>query len=280
MLTGALEPGEPLPSGPLDVCLRRDVFTEGTVCRLYWAFDDAPLPSGEALNGCDGLPFLESVDEATPGVFDFKTEMHASHVCRVKQVQSNGGEEQGWYYPDRPEREGGTLTCLNFTSGVPLVNPLSVWLTCDAAQTITRDGALVDSKSASCTVPERTKRVKDIGSECELTTVPEGGFQDSTVYVETNSESCDSGACLVYHLVGDPSCEAGERGVCSGGRVPLDQREVSKRMYCSCRCDAPDGDPGDLCTCDPGFSCVPTLNDGAPGVRGSYCVKNGTFNAF
>jgi hypothetical protein len=50
------------------------------------------------------------------------------------------------------------------------------------------------------------------------------------------------------------------------------------RVYCSCRCSAPEGDPGELCECPEEFFCVDdVVPAGVPGVRGGYCVRDGTF---
>jgi hypothetical protein len=82
-----------------------------------------------------------------------------------------------------------------------------------------------------------------------MTPQPEDGWPESTVYLEAGSDACGAGACLT----------------------------IEQRSYCSCRCDAPAGDPGSLCDCKEGFSCVPTLFDAPPGLRGSYCVRDDAF---
>ena len=61
------------------------------------------------------------------------------------------------------------------------------------------------------------------------------------------------------------------------GRICVSGDELNQRVYCSCRCRAPEGDPGPLCDCPDRFSCVDVVDDGPPGLRGGYCVRNGTF---
>jgi hypothetical protein len=253
-------------------------------CRMYIGFDEASLQSDETLRDCD-LPFLEPADDSTPGVADFARATNVKHVCRVKQIDTeHGPEEQGWYYA--VDSKYDPLTCLNVTAGLPRSEDISVWVTCPRTQAITRDGELVESDPGLCSLPaDSARHAREVGQACTVTTVPDGGFADSTIHVETNSPDCDTGACLVYKLQGDPDCKpAGSDKLCDDGTRPPtfapSASETNKRMYCSCRCDAPEGDPGDLCTCDAGYSCVPTLHDGPPGVRGSYCVKNGTFSTF
>jgi len=108
-----------------------------------------------------------------------------------------------------------------------------------------------------------------------------GGFDDREAYIESGSSQCETGACLVYRLRGDPSNTCPDSGPTSGpADATTDQctpaSEVKERVYCSCRCDAPAGDPKGFCACPENFSCVPTLDDGPIGIRGSYCVRNGT----
>jgi hypothetical protein len=94
--------------------------------------------------------------------------------------------------------------------------------------------------------------------------VPEGGFHEHELYVESGSGECDTGACLVYHLSGDPrpdctAATAGERGCAK----PSD---VKAHVYCSLRCT--DDGP-----CKDGFTCQQeTLSNGPKGLRGGYCI--------
>ena len=91
---------------------------------------------------------------------------------------------------------------------------------------------------------------------------------------------------MVFRLLGDPSedCVEGPVQTCNPDDedcVPrarcADPNEVKKRVYCTCRCNS--GGTGFAeCECPDGFSCVDVLEQGGPGVRGGYCVKNGTFN--
>ena len=146
------------------------------------------------------------------------------------------------------------------------------------AQTVARNGDLKVTDPGVCSIPEDSSEHEDeVGRSCLPESIPERGFDDSEVIVETGSRSCVTGACVVYHLAGDPDAKCNNQG--DPACQEPSQEELNKRAYCSCRCDAPQGDPGELCACKPGFSCVPALLDAPPGIRGSYCVKNGTFNA-
>jgi hypothetical protein len=275
------EADSPPPSAAdVNMCLLgAPALDEGRDCQMYWAFNDAQLPSGEMLRGCDDLAFLEAVDDPTPGVSDFATAVGATHVCRVKRVANAESTDQGWYYTSQ-QRRRMPQTCLALTPDAPVVDNLYIWSSCPATQAIARDGSLIDSEPQLCSLPaDSAKHASSVGADCQLTTIPEGGLRESTVYVETNSADCETGVCLAYRIEGDPECDASDMTSCGPGQVPLLPSEVGKRVYCSCRCDAPEGDPGDFCECGPGYSCVPALYDGPSGVRGSYCVKQGTISA-
>jgi hypothetical protein len=114
--------------------------------------------------------------------------------------------------------------------------------------------------------------------------VPETGFDEREAYVESSSVQCETRVCIVYHLNGDPREGCVPQGDVTGDpndpdyvppTVCAPEDEIQKRVYCTCRCDA--GSAGFAeCECPETFSCVPVLQQGGPGVRGGYCVRNGT----
>jgi hypothetical protein len=128
-----------------------------------------------------------------------------------------------------------------------------------------------------------------VGAPCLPEQVPSTGFDPSEAYIESSSVQCETRVCLVYQLSGDPrldSCKpAGSVPPCTEmdkakcppvGATCADKTETERRVYCSCRCDA--GDTGFAeCACPDGFKCHKILEQGGPGVRGSYCVRAGTF---
>jgi hypothetical protein len=133
---------------------------------------------------------------------------------------------------------------------------------------------------AGCSTPA-------VGDPCLPEQVPATGFDSSEAYIESSSVQCETRVCLVYKLEGDPRegctpatsvapCEPDDKTKCpSQGAVCADKTAVEQRVYCSCRCDA--GDTGFAeCECPDGFSCTKILEQGGPGVRGSYCVRKGT----
>ena len=112
--------------------------------------------------------------------------------------------------------------------------------------------------------------------------MPEDGFADREAYVESSSVQCETRVCIVFRLRGDPreGCvpvtptQRSERRPASTSARR--RNEVEKRVYCTCRCNS--GDTGFAeCECPDGFTCVDVLEQGGPGVRGGYCVRNGTF---
>ncbi len=107
-----------------------------------------------------------------------------------------------------------------------------------------------------------------VGDPCTPENIPPGGFDEREAYVETGSVQCRTRVCLVYRYQGDPTrCEREE---CD----QLDQQQVADRVFCSCRCRAPEGQP--TCECAEGFVCTEDYiisSERVPGTQGAYCVK-------
>jgi hypothetical protein len=128
-----------------------------------------------------------------------------------------------------------------------------------------------------------------VGDPCVPETIPESGFVASETYLETSSVQCRTRVCMVYQLSGVPF----DSGDCTPEDVGVDpkcanQADTNARVYCTCRCDAPPDVTATLCDCpagdgpaDPeGFSCIEIIDqmEAGAGIRGSYCVRNGTFD--
>ena len=117
-----------------------------------------------------------------------------------------------------------------------------------------------------------------------------GGFDEAEAYIETSSVQCETRVCMVYQLAGAPAGTAGcmpqgQCRTCTAGETdctPIPccatQEDLERRVYCTCRCDA-DGSKFAECTCPTGFTCAQVLEQGNAGVRGRYCVRNGTISA-
>jgi hypothetical protein len=133
--------------------------------------------------------------------------------------------------------------------------------------------ALMFSWLVGCATPA-------VGDPCLPEQVPETGFDDREAYVESSSVQCETRVCIVYHLRGDPreGCTPVECAMGDMNCVPkacANQDDIENRVYCTCRCNS--GNTGFAeCECPDGFSCVDVLEQGGPGVRGGYCVKNNT----
>jgi hypothetical protein len=112
-----------------------------------------------------------------------------------------------------------------------------------------------------------------VGDPCTPEQIPEGGFNQSEVYVETSSVQCRTRVCLVFGLGGDPTNT--QPDCPKGAESCVDQDEVDQRVTCSCRCRAPEGSNTPTCDCPSGFRCPedPLLTQGEEGIRGSYCVR-------
>jgi hypothetical protein len=121
-----------------------------------------------------------------------------------------------------------------------------------------------------------------VGDPCAPEKVPPGGFLQSETYLELSSLQCATRVCLVRGLDGDPNNIQEDE-------CPLDpvddpdfdpndstcvpQGDVDESVYCSCRCDAPEGSGFSTCSCPSGFKCEEVLETGGAGIQGSYCVR-------
>ncbi|HET6337674.1 MAG TPA: hypothetical protein VFG30_30820 [Polyangiales bacterium] len=128
-----------------------------------------------------------------------------------------------------------------------------------------------------------------VGAPCLPEQVPGDGFDQSEAYIETSSVQCETRVCMVYQLAGAPPGTAGckpqgECRTCTGNdpkcvAIPCcaAQEDIEKRVYCTCRCDVDVGKFAE-CSCPSGFTCAQVLEQGNAGVRGKYCVRDGTVN--
>jgi len=132
--------------------------------------------------------------------------------------------------------------------------------------------------AAGCTTPE-------VGAPCLPEQVPDTGFDDREAYIESSSVQCETRVCIVFRLRGDPregcmqtgptECPPEDPG-CVPSALCAEEDEVKKRVYCTCRCNSADTGFAE-CECPDGYSCVDVLEQGGPGVRGGYCVRDGTY---
>ena len=141
-------------------------------------------------------------------------------------------------------------------------------------------GFALTSMAGACSTPA-------VGAPCLPEQVPETGFDDREAYIESSSVQCETRVCIVFRLTGDPrpgcvakpadmNCDPTKTTNCDPGIKCSDPAEIEERVYCSCRCNSSDTGFAE-CECPDGFSCVDLLEQGGPGVRGGYCVRNGTF---
>ena len=128
-----------------------------------------------------------------------------------------------------------------------------------------------------------------VGAPCLPEQVPDDGFDPSEAYIETSSVQCETRVCMVYQLEGAPKgsascvppesckkCDAGDMKCVADVRCAADE-QVAKRVYCTCRCDSGGGGFAE-CDCPSGFTCAQVLEQGNAGVRGKYCVRDGTIS--
>jgi hypothetical protein len=259
-------------------------------CKLYWSLDKDVLPSGESFHGCGDLAALEDVSAD-----ELRRWSHPpAHVCRIKAVAVDNGQPaagaSGWYMDDFSTDFMRSCSPSSSMRLVVTVDTLPVAPSADDPSTLygamvtafcehtalveDSDGSFASGDSAQCKLPSDSATFRsNVGKACLPEANNDDQYSELEAVLETNSTECDTGACLVYRLSGDPArgCTPSRTHVCAT------EDELKAKAYCSCRCDAPDADPSSLCHCPHGFSCVPTLEDGPASARGSYCLKDGTF---
>jgi hypothetical protein len=223
---------------------------------------------------CSDASFLERI----PGKPDT--------VCRVHQLTAaelNAGAA-GWFYEVTGRHEcgdgangGSDRPAVRLVgSAVPGLGQVGLSLTCSFAQTEDEDDAGAGWVPPDRCGPLPAASSSHVGEACMPRVVPERGFDDRVASLQLGAGTCPGGACLVYHLGGDTSsdCEDRRDNPVPFSRRCADEADLRSRVYCTCRCDAPEGEPE--CACPHGFSCQPVLSDAAGDLRGGYCVKNGT----
>ncbi|MDD9939546.1 MAG: hypothetical protein OXU20_00660 [Myxococcales bacterium] len=301
---GVLDPTIEIISKQLGaVCLPHELtwLDDGLVdCVVHWELPapQSGLPVGTPTS-CDDLPFLSEVSDDQPSLAG------GGARCRLEQLPVRNGDVaagSGWFYDDFSEELRGcnpdTPQRIAFSSDAHPPSGVTVLLecgqqvieggggSCDGDDDCLRGEQCVDGlcrpgpgtcDQAGGGNPDR------VGEACMPESVPESGFDDREAYLETNNPQCGGNACLVYQLSGDPRPDCVEI-VCPPDdpactpRFCATQEEVRERLYCSCRCDVPEGVDAELCGCPEDFSCVPVLRRGGPGVAGSYCVRTGTIS--
>lgn len=141
---------------------------------------------------------------------------------------------------------------------------------------------------------ETAERVSSagVGESCTLAEEANAsfaGYSADEVVVESQSRSCQTELCLSYRFQGRQTCPYGENCTTTAGAAvtaavepQLLARSPDDSVYCSCRCDGPEG-TGPFCECPEAFECRPVVDDfgvassGGEDLVGSYCVKRGTY---
>jgi hypothetical protein len=208
-------------------------------------------------------------------------------VCKVAQlavlnrafeptVTDGQTFSEGWYYDDFSEAvldqcSGETRQTIAFT---PAANPptgVTVKLQClselhplasanaDIMLGRAEPNILHEPElgANSCSAGPESVSAARVGDACSPDAVPPGGF-NGRVYVGAFDPECNGGVCLVYRLRGDPDQASTD--------------EVARSVYCSCRCNAPEGYA--QCGCPSGFTCQDALHEGSDDIRGGYCVRD------
>lgn len=270
------------------VCLPR-VLTRGSdgrvQCKVFWDLPPAELAPDGTPRRCSERPYLSQASETsgTPG----------GQRCEVAQAAiasdadlAAADPSAGWYYDDFSDdvRKACWLVKAHiaFTEFARPPSGVTVALDCFALRISSVQDAGTPEPAAACNVGGPAgatwPNLSSIGSRCTPAEIPERGYDDREVWIETGAQDCGTGVCMVYKLRGDPrqSCvPTSFRPTVAypTGTVCADPEQVANRVYCSCRCAAPDP-AAPTCACPQGFSCLPALAQGGAAFAGSYCVKD------
>ena len=273
--------GSPLEQEPHALCLPRPLIADahGQVrCSVLWKQPVPDDPRADSSAHCSDWAFLSPGPEAN--------ECWVDQVGAPSSTDASAASGEGWYYVAHDSECAHGAASVRFTDGA-WPRGVTMLIRCPELQTneaprsagalpqARADAGVSTDSGVECTLPAaNVQHASAVGDKCSPAFVPQGGFSDREVYLETGASDCGTGACLVYHVTGDPrsGCAEGSDAGCA------DAFDIDQRIFCTCRCAAPGVDPIDLCTCGEGFSCVDTLGDAPEGLRGSYCVRDGTFS--
>jgi hypothetical protein len=177
-------------------------------------------------------------------------------VCDVAQVPTMAAAPapgmEGWYYDDW-EPASSCIQMIVVTAGAMPVDGAVPHVEC------------VERPADFPSAPPADRAPHAVGEYCDpglpgldgpsdpMCGVGEGCFAGFESFVQPNAASCVSRTCMVFHW--------------DEAYAP---EEATQRAFCTCRCEAPPGEP--TCGCPAGTVCQPVFGVGPVGARGSYCV--------
>jgi hypothetical protein len=264
----AVQPDDELPR----LCLPSRIPSSGSgqlPCRMrVRGFADTGNLAALGVERCADQPFFEDVpnDSADPGFREVPGDFDGCLVRQLTVGQREDGEE-GWFYSEEDD-----CPRVDVTPAVKAItlagNGVMTMLECAAASVPDPEGGRVDVDPDLCGEPASVS-TGDVGAACTPSVIPEASFDPREAYFEARSEQCQTSGCLVFQLDGDPSPDCTPPARCPA------PEEIERSVFCSCRCDVPEGDPGPVCDCPNNFSCVELFGPPLPrGLRGGYCVRN------
>jgi hypothetical protein len=264
---------------------------EGTVaCDVIWELPPAGAGTPEAPTRCDdaAFPFLRPTRAG-----DAKTSAHGGRRCRLPQlpvqadatgalatapaVEGDATFDDGWFYDDfTPSTLAGCEASpqrIAFTRGAKPPQGVAVKLECLDTRSATtapvdRDELLLSPPppvQLTCSAGAKSADASRVGDACRAAS-PELGFDPREIHLEVGTSQCGGGVCVVDGLDGDAQpCSTNELVRCATAA------ETAEHVYCTCRCDAPEGFA--QCACPDGFSCEHVLDQGGDALRGGFCLR-------
>jgi len=231
--------------------------------------------SGDAAGFCASSPALSPTAPGAPIA-----------GCVLAQVDGESSGP-GWYFSQLDDEcPTNSQAGMRFTDDALSPVDFDLHVSCFAAVVAAGDyvPAAAEPNESIAVDPQDCRYAAAAGAEgvggaCLPGYVPENGFDQRQVYIETDSAACPQGVCMVAGLVGDP------RADCVPERVDghlqhrcVEPGEADEYIYCTCDCGDLDGRPG--CECPTGYSCEhvlednPALQSPPDGSSGRYCIKD------
>ena len=128
------------------------------------------------------------------------------------------------------------------------------------------DRVCVDATGQACSALTLVVPGLYLGESCVPASIPDGGYGPNEIHLESPNVACGVDWCMSFRLQGDPNFTLEDGCDPDQAACPTDA-EVEARLFCTCRCDGPEGD--ETCACSDGFVC-----ETVPGAeQRGYCVR-------
>ena len=180
--------------------LARDA--DGAVsCQVEWVLPVGPIAPGvPASCESDSYPFLRR-----PGADRPRIDETGGMICEVAQLAVEGGPPsgEGWYYDDfSADVPAGCPGRIEFTPSAKPPTGVQLRMRCYGPVDPPAGGGM-------CSLSSMSGDASPVGEPCTPRVSPEGGLDDSQVYLDLASSTCGGAPCVAYHIRGDLRADCG-----------------------------------------------------------------------